>query len=307
MKAIVQFWNRPYVYAFKLKARLLQGAAYGLFVCFFLGVFAPFQINEMPQGLWASAALFGSVTTICIWMLAGLFTLYPKLINENSWTVGKEISANILHIGIIGLGNYALFLFLIGAKPHVLNLLIFELYTLSIGVFPVTAYTAWREFRQRTFYQQGASEVQLHWQSRAQLEKSESYQEEHPTLDKLTKSFFLLKAASSTDDLTLKLSDLIYVQAADNYLEIHYLNGNKGLSKHLMRQTLKALCEQLADKAVFLRCHKSYLVNVMHVVKVIGNAQGFRLVLAHTPQTIPVSRSLNNTLSECLTIGHNAL
>lgn len=66
--------------------------------------------------------------------------------------------------------------------------------------------------------------------------------------------------------LSMKQDTLLYLEAADNYVKIWYLQ--KGEVTHfLLRNTLKAMEEKFKNSHI-IRCHRSYMVN-MDQVKVI--------------------------------------
>lgn len=90
--------------------------------------------------------------------------------------------------------------------------------------------------------------------------------------------------------ITLKSSDLVYLEASDNYVVIHYQAGEK-MKTYLIRNTLKRLETQL-DGFSLVRCHRSYMVNVARV-KMMKREKGvFNLWMDDTGTiTIPVSRS----------------
>ncbi|MEZ7955468.1 MAG: LytTR family transcriptional regulator DNA-binding domain-containing protein, partial [Bacteroidales bacterium] len=67
-----------------------------------------------------------------------------------------------------------------------------------------------------------------------------------------------------TDDkgtlrLSVRYSDLLYIESDDNYVTIHYITGSQ-VKKFLLRNTLKKIEDELSDTFV-TRCHRSYLVN----------------------------------------------
>lgn len=68
----------------------------------------------------------------------------------------------------------------------------------------------------------------------------------------------------------LKLSvkpDMVYfLESADNYVTIHYMNGSK-LDKLMIRNTLKNIEWRFRDKGL-VRCHRSYIINI-HKVSVL--------------------------------------
>ncbi len=64
------------------------------------------------------------------------------------------------------------------------------------------------------------------------------------------------------------LSDIEWIESADNYVRIHAHGGN-----YLERQTLNEL-EATLDPERFLRVHRRFLVNVQHVDRVLPGSNG---------------------------------
>ncbi|MCB0376761.1 MAG: LytTR family transcriptional regulator, partial [Sinomicrobium sp.] len=91
--------------------------------------------------------------------------------------------------------------------------------------------------------------------------------------------------------MELEPERLLFVAAADNYIELH-ITENEKVRRELIRNTLSAV-ESVLEPAGFLRCHRSYLVNPDLVVRVSGNAQGYRLHFAETELSVPVARGRN--------------
>jgi hypothetical protein len=93
--------------------------------------------------------------------------------------------------------------------------------------------------------------------------------------------------------LSLKRSDILYMQGSDNYVTIWYNAQNK-VSKYLLRNTLKKLEDELTDESV-IRCHRSYLVNMEKVKLIKREKEGMLIELeSNTPVFVPVSRSYMN-------------
>lgn len=85
-------------------------------------------------------------------------------------------------------------------------------------------------------------------------------------------------------------SQIICFEANDNYTAIFFLKEGH-LKKELYRITLKKVELQLFDVKEFVRCHKSYIINISFLRRISGNAQGFKMHLNHLDFEIPVSRS----------------
>lgn len=73
---------------------------------------------------------------------------------------------------------------------------------------------------------------------------------------KMEDSFFVRE---KHELIRVRYSDILYAEAMDNYVRIHTLKG-----RHILSQTLK-LVEQKLQGHHFIRVHRSYLVNLLHV------------------------------------------
>lgn len=102
--------------------------------------------------------------------------------------------------------------------------------------------------------------------------------------------------------LSLKRSDILYLQGTDNYVTIWY-NTQYKVSKYLLRNTLKKLEDELVDDSI-IRCHRSYLVNMEKVKLIRKEKEGMMIELeSNTPVSVPVSRSYMNQV--LLAFGQN--
>ncbi|MBN2765867.1 MAG: LytTR family transcriptional regulator [Paludibacteraceae bacterium] len=91
--------------------------------------------------------------------------------------------------------------------------------------------------------------------------------------------------------ISVMIENLLYVDSADNYATIHYLNKSK-LSHFLIRNSLKWIEENLTKETPLVRCHRSFIVN-LDMVKVLRKTkEGIFLEMdaLNTPD-IPVSKT----------------
>jgi len=101
--------------------------------------------------------------------------------------------------------------------------------------------------------------------------------------------------------LFVKQENIIFIQSADNYLEINYLENGK-LSKFLLRNSMKNIESQIIQGAVF-RCHRSFIVNTNNIELAIKTTSGYNLTLKHFSNfQIPVSKSYISELKKYLKI-----
>jgi DNA-binding LytR/AlgR family response regulator len=90
---------------------------------------------------------------------------------------------------------------------------------------------------------------------------------------------------------------LFYLEAADNYVQIHYMNAGK-MEKILIRNTLKNIEWRFRDMNL-VRCHRSYIVNLDNV-KVLKRSDGDVMIDFGNEKIaqIPVSRSYGEKVFE---------
>ena len=91
--------------------------------------------------------------------------------------------------------------------------------------------------------------------------------------------------------ISIVLENLLFVDSADNYATIHYLNKSK-LSHFLIRNSLKWMEENLTKETPLVRCHRSYIVNLDKVKVLRKTKDGIFLELdaLNTPD-VPVSKT----------------
>ena len=90
--------------------------------------------------------------------------------------------------------------------------------------------------------------------------------------------------------LTINSDSLYYMESQDNYVKIFYENNGKLLS-YMLRSRTKTIEENLADTSM-VRCHRSYMVNVMKINHIRKGGKARYIVLANDDiKPIPVSKS----------------
>ncbi|MCI2121410.1 MAG: LytTR family transcriptional regulator [Bacteroidales bacterium] len=97
--------------------------------------------------------------------------------------------------------------------------------------------------------------------------------------------------------LTIKRGNLLYLESADNYVYICYINKG-AVSRFLLRNNLKNLEEQFAGTNV-MRCHRSYMVNFDNASIIRRENEG---LVVEFPQegvkNIPVSHSYTEQVTK---------
>lgn len=99
---------------------------------------------------------------------------------------------------------------------------------------------------------------------------------------------------------SVKLDNLLYLESADNYVNIHYLDHGK-TTRFILRNTIKRFEESFKGTEV-IRCHRSYMVN-FDKVKVLRKEKEELCLELDVPNTIalPVSKTYAKNVMEVFT------
>ena len=120
--------------------------------------------------------------------------------------------------------------------------------------------------------------------------------EENQTEAAVRQSVFSFYDEKNELRLSVKRSNLLYLESADNYVCIWYLNKGQ-LTKFMLRNSLKAIEESLADTNV-LRCHRSFMVNFDQVKVIRREKEGVYLELGiEKVPDIPISKTYSEKVT----------
>lgn len=112
----------------------------------------------------------------------------------------------------------------------------------------------------------------------------------------------LVRFADSTGRLKLVIAHdvLLYIEAQENYVSIHYMEGEK-LKEYSLRQSMRGI-EDLMSKHGIIRCQRSYFVNPRHVKVLRRDKEGFiqAELDINTSKPVPVSPKYYEQLSKML-------
>lgn len=93
-----------------------------------------------------------------------------------------------------------------------------------------------------------------------------------------------------------KRSNVLYIEAADNYVNIHYLNGDKE-DTFILHNSLKEMEKRFADTCL-IRCHRGYMVNTENVKLMRKESMGLMLEINQSAKVIPVSKSYAGPITQ---------
>lgn len=112
----------------------------------------------------------------------------------------------------------------------------------------------------------------------------------------------LVRFADTTGRLKLVIAQdvILYIEAQENYVSVHYLEGEKQ-KEYSLRQSMRGI-EELMQKHGIIRCQRSYFVNPRHVTVLRRDKEGMiQAELDTTPgRQVPVSPKYYEQLSKML-------
>lgn len=98
--------------------------------------------------------------------------------------------------------------------------------------------------------------------------------------------------------LSIKPKDLLYFESSDNYIVVYYHKDNR-IKKELVRNSLKNI-EQDMQKYNCIRCHRSYIINLLNVSSIKKNGRSYEINMEGNNVPIPISRGYVETVKELL-------
>lgn len=272
----------------------------GAFVGGFLLLFQPFGIADWQTTDKMFKVLgFGAITAGIMLLFNEGTRLLPRYYAEERWTVGQEMGKVLTMILCIAIAN-RLYMSLLLDLPTQGGWLTTIGFTFLVGVFPTAGIVMTNYIVQLRKYEQAAAHLVLHRPTVSspgvdpQITSVVNGLVSEPYLAAQNQQLVLI-AENEKDTVALDRDDLLAIESSDNYCTVFY--RKKGvLAKELMRSSLNRLENQLGSGVPFVRCHRSYVVNLDQVERVSGNAQGYKLHLLNGQLTVPVARKYNDTL-----------
>jgi len=101
---------------------------------------------------------------------------------------------------------------------------------------------------------------------------------------------------SKSETLTIAEEDFIYAQAQQNYVEVYY-KAKDGIEQKMLRSTLSNMMKQLPNA---WQVHRSYLVNLVYLKAVEGNARKRFMTITVMDDILPISQKYYEALTKRL-------
>ncbi len=254
------------------------------FVPFFLIVFQPFGVNNFDPNhnisfvFFTSMLGFGLVQGLVIYAFE--FIIVPRFFNKNTW--GVFIVRMLMELICIAAATFLFYNMLGNFHDWRFNSFLEFIFNIVLmSIIPLTILFLYLNYRE--------------------VQKSYDLLELQPKLT-LTEKFINLESNNRKSLLSVTTDDLLFIEAQDNYVSIHFMDRGS-VKRKLLRATMKDIEANL--KLQFIkRCHRSFIVNINMVERVVRDGHQMKLYLAHLSLPVPVSRSYVPSISEFLDLRH---
>lgn len=283
---MLSIFNQPTPLYTDTKKNLIRYFWVGCFIALFLIIFQPFGTANVKmdyKNLFLSGYGIISFLVLSI-VIIGLPWLFPTTIVEEKWVVWKQILLLIFALSLTLLACYIYQALWFGWTISFIKFWYFFITVLPISIFPCVLIGMLDYIYQLQKHQAVANNFN-------QQVKPKATDEPKATEETLLN----FKDENDKLDFVLHLNQLVFIKAANNYVEINYLE-NEQIKKYLLRNSIRNIEAQLAYPSI-KRCHRSYLVNMDKAGRITGNAQGYKI---HFPFTVdfvvPVSRGKGKEL-----------
>ncbi len=120
-----------------------------------------------------------------------------------------------------------------------------------------------------------------------------------PEAEKKNPSETLTLEGTTSDKVSLRIADLLYIEAVGNYVKVYQWRDEK-VHSDLLRATMKQMEDDLQAYPTVVRCHRAFLVNLKQVEKFVSKAGNMQLMILHCQDGIPVSRSNMTAIKEAV-------
>lgn len=259
-----------------LKAELTRLFFIAVGVFLFILFFQPFPLDTLDYDnrlLYVTG--FGGITFILSFVVLMLVPLlFPKWFKLSQWESGPPLFLNIILL-LLSVAAFSFYVQYVGNTPLSLYIIFKISLVCLLPVIILSILYKNKSLERIIEILQKQNKLFL-----ARIDKLEEKGKEQQTT---------IYSDSKTDKITVKFKDIIWIKSADNYIELHYL-VNDTPEKKLIRNTLKTIEIQLADRPEFIRCHRTSIVNISHSERLVRSYSGFSLRMNHIGQNVPISR-----------------
>jgi len=285
MRSLTTLLNRPFPYYLNDdRKNTMMVFLVSVFLFFFL---CSIYIDQMPEKFTKMLLIIAISFLVLFASIILLPRIAPIAFDPVTWTVKKYILFNIWQLVLIGTICSVLFYHMDFYPGCTLTGVVLHFFPrlFMYGIVPVILITLFINNKLLHDNLSDAIKANQELKKISELKKESSSSSSELTI-----------FSDTSETLTLKLPDLLFVEANDNYSTFFWMNGH-GLEKKMLRINLKNVESQL-NNSFTLRCHRSFIVNINKIGHVSGNTNGYKLNIRDTELSVPVSRAKGKEIIE---------
>ncbi|MDX9697552.1 MAG: LytTR family DNA-binding domain-containing protein [Bacteroidales bacterium] len=276
-----QFLNKPYPFNDDLKhnSKIIFFICLGIFG--FLYLFQPLDVSAIANRQKVFVILgLGVVTFLSLSLNLLMFpSLFPKIFLKRVWTIKKEILWDIWIFSTISVGYY--------------------LYFKAIGIFEIDFYLIVKLIAIAVVPIAGLITINYNRMLRSHVKLLNGINTKLNENKSKDEQLVHFKSDYTKDSLSIKVNLLLFIRAANNYIEIFW-KENEHIKSQMVRTSLKKAEDILTDYKFIFKCHRSFLINTNFIDKVEGSIQGYKLFVDKIDFSIPVSKNFAYKLKELI-------
>ena len=274
--ALLNFLKQPYPFYYEGKKLLQITAVLFLISLFFNYLLQPFDVNPQEQKMYyfwiCCIHSFSPIfVLLCIALICKLF---PKATDD--WKIKNECILVFFLLLFTGTSQF----------------LIRDI------IYDNSMNWSWRYFREEIFNSFIAGiflgpiiiSINLNRQQLKNSQKADRISSAINTKEHQKNMLVTIETEVKSEKFVFEINSFIYAKAEGNYAEI-FLKKEDKVQKLIKRIPIKNLETQLSAFPFIIKTHRSVLLNLNYIEKVTGNAQGYKVQLKDSSDTVPVSRN----------------
>jgi len=247
------------------------------FICFFYGLIFCY-LFDFKHFFGVNYSHYINLTINLLTIGSEIFFLIylskSARIKEAQWNLFSEFKLYLLLLLVISILLFSIALFFSIITFFFLNFLRVVIFVFFKGLFPISLLLLVKIYNSKKYLKLGLNNVRS---SDNLLIESKD----------LNQGFILLSGKNKDEKFDFLESNIIYLKAEDNYVTVFFIKENN-VEKVTLRSTLSEIEEQVLNSEFLVRCHRSYIVNIRKINRILGNARKYSLKINEVHDEIPL-------------------
>ena len=272
--------SKPFPFSRGLTNEIAFVAFTGVAATVIFYVVRPFGLHLLPSSYLFGYGLVCVVSAIAFTVVSHWF--YRVAVADGTWTNGYEIIRSSLLLLFVG-ASIMVYGNMVGiTRLDLVTFFVYEFNTLLAGFVPIVIRTI----------------LVRNWRLKKELQEA-SRLTEYLAKRKVVNDEKILSLGQAPDLLEVSNHAIQYIEAAQNYVIVIWLE-NEIPKKKILRASMKEVHRQANDPLIVF-CHRSYVINLRKVKKIVSHGGSHSLVLDDPGSVaVPLSNTYRKDISERL-------